>query len=794
MDSVVIRKVILDMTSGVVEERVCEPYNGAWSLCGKGGGGPAPPDPKTIADAQINVNKITGQDNAFLNRYDQTNPYGNLHWSTDKDGRWSATQTLNPALQGVLDTSITNLSKPVGPGYSNADVANLLNIGGWGRGNGQGPQTPQQPQGQTGGNLPPQQLPPNSSGGGTSPTQITPGGVDPRYWQGQPLNQPQPQTGGDLPPQGRASLYGNGVTPAGGSAGGPDRPQTGGPLPPQYAGGGQNPSLQSLQGLGAPEFTRALQSDIPIGATAARGAAPMMVDAGDGVQVGQWSPNMSPIDFQRAQAGQAQAQQVGDRSQNLAAMGYGTSMAGMPTTDLDTRGRLEQAMYDKATSRLDPQFQQRESDLQSRLANQGITQGSEAYEREAANLGRERNDAYEGARNTSVAQGAAELNAQYQRELALRQQTGQEALSAQGLGQAGDVTNAQLGTQTSLANASNTTGVSIANMQAESENQRLLRQLENQAGMQTQQLGVQAGLGNQDNALRAGMANQSTALQDALQNRQIDATLASQNRGQDFSLGQNLRQQDMSYAQGNYQTQANYLSQLQQMQTQRDITGMQGGTARDVAGIQGQTSRDVATTGANAQMSSSANSASAAVQAAQLGADAQRFGYQTSANTAANQQELSARLAAPGTALQLAQLNNYGRNQNLAELQAINGLRVPGNMGGDPGTGSAPNMGQIYGNNYNAASNNYNQGVSSNNNLIGAGLSAAATYWSDVLLKHDIVQVGNDPRGFGLYEFSYNFAPGRFLGVIAQEVEPIIPAAVITMPNGYKAVNYSLLS
>lgn len=66
----------------------------------------------------------------------------------------------------------------------------------------------------------------------------------------------------------------------------------------------------------------------------------------------------------------------------------------MPTADETTRTNISNAIYDRYRSRLDPKFQQAGSDLESRLAAQGITQGSSAYNREQDNLMRDRNDAY----------------------------------------------------------------------------------------------------------------------------------------------------------------------------------------------------------------------------------------------------------------------------------------------------------------------------------------------------------------------------------------------------------------
>jgi hypothetical protein len=70
---------------------------------------------------------------------------------------------------------------------------------------------------------------------------------------------------------------------------------------------------------------------------------------------------------------------------------------------------------------------------------------------------------------------------------------------------------------------------------------------------------------------------------------------------------------------------------------------------------------------------------------------------------------------------------------------------------------------------------------------------------SDRALKQDAVRVGEHPLGFGLYLFDYRPAyrercgHGRQFGVMADEVETVVPDAVSTGPDGYKLVDYSLL-
>lgn len=95
----------------------------------------------------------------------------------------------------------------------------------------------------------------------------------------------------------------------------------------------------------------------------------------------------------------------------------------------------------------------------------------------------------------------------------------------------------------------------------------------------------------------------------------------------------------------------------------------------------------------------------------------------------------------------------------------------------------------------------YNSKVASNNAKTGSFLGAAGQLGgaalfarSDIRLKRDIVEVGEE-NGHKLYEFSYIpkvKKTGRFIGVMAQDVEKYMPEAVIEV-DGFKAVNYGML-
>lgn len=61
---------------------------------------------------------------------------------------------------------------------------------------------------------------------------------------------------------------------------------------------------------------------------------------------------------------------------------------------------------------------------------------------------------------------------------------------------------------------------------------------------------------------------------------------------------------------------------------------------------------------------------------------------------------------------------------------------------------------------------------------------------SDARLKHDAVRIGTTESGIPIYEFSYIGSSLRYTGVMAQDVEEVIPDAVITHSSGFKMVQY----
>jgi hypothetical protein len=61
---------------------------------------------------------------------------------------------------------------------------------------------------------------------------------------------------------------------------------------------------------------------------------------------------------------------------------------------------------------------------------------------------------------------------------------------------------------------------------------------------------------------------------------------------------------------------------------------------------------------------------------------------------------------------------------------------------------------------------------------------------SDFRLKHEIILLGHLNNGLGFYRFVYNGGEKAYVGVIAQEVQRVIPQAVVRGRDGYLRVYY----
>jgi hypothetical protein len=64
---------------------------------------------------------------------------------------------------------------------------------------------------------------------------------------------------------------------------------------------------------------------------------------------------------------------------------------------------------------------------------------------------------------------------------------------------------------------------------------------------------------------------------------------------------------------------------------------------------------------------------------------------------------------------------------------------------------------------------------------------------SDINVKHDIVWLGVLDNGLGFYRYAYNGGDKLYVGVMAQEVQNLMPEAVVRGRDGYLRVFYEKL-
>ena len=90
------------------------------------------------------------------------------------------------------------------------------------------------------------------------------------------------------------------------------------------------------------------------------------------------------------------------------------------------------------------------------------------------------------------------------------------------------------------------------------------------------------------------------------------------------------------------------------------------------------------------------------------------------------------------------------------------------------------------------AANAQNAGTSATYTGLGSLAAMAAMYFSDRRTKEDITPIGKLDNGLTVYKFRYKGDPRFTIGVMADEVEQILPEAVGEF-NGIKMVNYGAL-
>ncbi len=132
-----------------------------------------------------------------------------------------------------------------------------------------------------------------------------------------------------------------------------------------------------------------------------------------------------------------------------------------------------------------------------------------------------------------------------------------------------------------------------------------------------------------------------------------------------------------------------------------------------------------------------------------------------------------------------------GRTQPVSDLANILGTTAPGGVPVMPSYTapqySAPDIMGMTGSNYAARAN---AASARTGGMFGALGSIGGALLSDRRFKEDIREVGRLNNGLPVVAFRYKGAPHTHIGLIAQDVERVIPEAVIDV-HGVKAVNYA---
>jgi len=395
---------------------------------------------------------------------------------------------------------------------------------------------------------------------------------------------------------------------------------------------------------------------------------------------------------------------------------------------------LERATFERGRSLLEPQFGRAMRDAEVRLSERGLPLGSEAGSEILGGVQTNQNRALNELALASVAAGRGEQARLFGQDMALRgQQFGERA------------TGTQLGNQAIGQNFSQDTGL---------------------RGQQFGEQQARASLFNQ--AGQQAFGQNTAARQQLVNERMNQAALANQANQQRFAQQTGLRGQQF----GERQAEAAFANQ-----------------ARGQAFTQGAAGAEFAN---NAQ--------------------AQRFAQQQQANALNNQLQAQRYQQAAGN----AQLQNTAR-QNALQEQIFN-RNIPlndlaalmGQSGGVqlPQFAASPNVavqsGDLVGASLAAnqqaidvakarqeASGGFMGGLMELGGALGGAAIQSNMFGSDVRLKENIKRIGKY-KGHNLYSYNYIDRVGDWIGVMAQEIEKVIPEAVQEI-NGMKHVNYGAI-
>ncbi len=163
------------------------------------------------------------------------------------------------------------------------------------------------------------------------------------------------------------------------------------PPAPDYVGAAKETSTGNLENIRAQTGANRYDQFTPYGSQTWTQLGP-----------DKWSSNiqLDPRAQQALDSQLAASNQAGSMSQ---AAGQRTADAFSQPFDYSSVGDIYDKSYATQTARLDPQWDQNQKTFDAKLSNQGIMQGSEAYDNASRTFGQQKNDAYTQARQSAIA-------------------------------------------------------------------------------------------------------------------------------------------------------------------------------------------------------------------------------------------------------------------------------------------------------------------------------------------------------------------------------------------------------
>jgi hypothetical protein len=487
------------------------------------------------------------------------------------------------------------------------------------------------------------------------------------------------------------------------------------------------------------------------------------------------------------------------------------------------RQAMSDAVYQQMASRLDPQWDQRLDRTRSELYNMGLREGDAGYSDAMGDVNRGMNDAYNQAMLSAIQQGGAEQQRQFGMNLAQRQQGVGETNTQ---GQFSNMATQQAFNQAlgagQFQQGLNQQGFNQGLAQANLQNASNLGMAQFQNAAQAQQYGQNLGQAQFQNQAVQQQFNQNLAQQQAYNQAQqqiFGQNLAAgqfQNAasGQQFNQGLQAGQfANQAAGQAFAQDQANaqlYNQAMQQQYAQALGAGQFANAAQQQQFAQ------------NAAQQQAYNQAllgqfGMGLQSTQMNAALNQQGFGQAQQAAAFNNQAAQQQFAQDQAT--AAYQNQLRQQQLAEQMQAQGwglnminAALAGQQVGMPGMqnfsqASAAQPTQYLsaaGMQYQSALDQFNaqqaasQGLMSGiGSLAGAAMSVLPFALSDERLKKNVRRSSTELfPGVPLasWEWAGDNSGVRHHGVIAQDLEKVLPQFVFEDQQGFKIVDYSFLA